>query len=147
MATETFETSVQIANTPKAVIDYVADARNRPLFFPSLKSISDLKGDPSAVGTTWKWTFATLGMEFQGTGRCLKHEPGKLYSFQTDGGIGSTFTYKAEPEGKGTRLTIHLEYSVPDKARSRLPAPAVGQAMMRAEAERVSQNLKNILDQ
>jgi carbon monoxide dehydrogenase subunit G len=147
MATETFETTVLIANTPKAVIEYVADPRNRPLFFPSLKSITEIKGDPAAPGTTWKWTFATLGMEFQGTGRGLKHEPGKLYSFRTDGGIGSTFTYKAEPEGQGTRLTIHVEYSVPESARPRLPTPAVGQAMMNAEAERVAQNLKNILDQ
>ena len=86
MADETFELTAQIANTPEAVIDYVSQVRNRPLFFPSLKSISDVKGDPKSVGTSWKWTFATLGMEFQGTGRCLQHVPGKLYSFSTEGG-------------------------------------------------------------
>jgi len=147
MASETFETTAQIANTPEAVIDYVSQVRNRPLFFPSLKSISDVKGDPKSVGTSWKWTFATLGMEFQGTGRCLQHVPGKLYSFSTEGGIESAFTYQAAPQDGGTLLTIRLEYSVPESARPRLPAESVGKAMMKAEAERVVQNLKSILDQ
>jgi carbon monoxide dehydrogenase subunit G len=146
METKKFEISALIANTPEAVIDYVADPRNRPLYFPSLKSITDVKGDPRAVGTSWKWTFATLGMEFQGTGRCLKYEPGKLYSFRTEGGIDSTFTYEARPEGQGTRLTIRLEHGIPEAAKPRLPAESVGEAMKKAEAERVIQNLKAILD-
>ena len=146
MATKRFETSARIENTPQAVMDYVADPRNRPLFFPSLKSISDLQGAPCAVGTTWKWTFATLGMEFQGTGRCVAHEMGKLYSFTTEGGIDSTFTYTADPEGTGTLLKIRLEYSVPEAVRPRLPSESIGESMMKSEAELVIQNLKNILD-
>ncbi len=147
MAAETFEVTAQIANTPESVIDYVSEVRNRPLFFPSLKSISDVKGDPRSVGTSWTWTFATLGMEFQGTGRCLEHVPGKLYSFSTEGGIESKFTYQTEPHDGGTLLTIRLEYSVPETARPKLPAESVSKAMMKAEAERVVQNLKSILDQ
>jgi hypothetical protein len=147
MARKTFETTALIVNTPRAVIDYVADVRNRPLFFPSLKSITDIKGDPSAQGTTWKWTFVALGVEVQGTGRCLRHDPGKLYSFQTEGGVASTFTYTAVPEGNGTRLTISLEYDLPESLPVRLPAEHVRDAMKKAEAERVIQNLKTVLDQ
>jgi carbon monoxide dehydrogenase subunit G len=147
MSVRTYSTSGHIANTPEAVIAYVADPRHRPLFFPSLKSVSDVKGDPTAVGTTWKWTFSALAVDFQGTGRCTQHQPGKLYAFKTEGGIESTFTYRAEPDGKGTKLTIDLEYKVPDHMLSKLPATAVADAMKKSEAERVMQNLKHILDQ
>jgi carbon monoxide dehydrogenase subunit G len=147
MSTRTYSTSGHIDNTPEAVIAYVADPRKRPLFFPSLKSVSDIKGEPTAVGTTWKWTFSALGFDFQGAGRCTQHEPGKVYAFKTEGGIDSTFTYRAEADGKGTRLTIDLQYTVPDHMLTKLPATAVADAMKKAEAERVMQNLQHILNQ
>jgi len=144
MAT-TFETSGHIDNTPEAVIAYVADPRNRPLFFPSLKAITDIQGEPSAVGTSWKWTFVALGMEFRGRGRCLSHEPGRLYSFQTDGGIRSTFTYRAHAESGGTKLTVSLEYEVPENAKAKLPAGDRGQKLREEEARRALENLQLIL--
>ena len=115
--------------------------------FPSLKSITDIQGEPTAEGTSWKWTFVALGMEFQGKGHCVKHEPGKLYSFKTEGGIQSTFTYRADPEDGGTRLTIGLEYEVPENARSKVPAEERAKKMLEAEAQRVLENLQVILDQ
>jgi len=142
-----FETSGVIRNTPTAVISYVADPRNRPLFFPSLKTISDIEGEPTSTGTSWKWTFAALGMEFQGRGRCVQHEPGRLYSFNTEGGIQSTFTYRAEAEGDGTRLTISIDYDVPENAKSKLPAEDRAKKMREDEAQRVLENLQTILDQ
>ena len=129
MATKNHSQPVaQIENTPPGgarSITCQPNPRNRPAYFTLLKSISDVKGDPRAVGATWKWTFRILGVDLEGTGRCLKHEPGKLYSFKTEGGIESTFTYKAEPSGKGTKLIIELEYTVPEKHKSILPIDSV----------------------
>ena len=141
-----FEISGKIRNTPSAVIAYVADPRHRPLFFPSLKSISDIQGEPTAVGTSWKWTFATLGMEFTGKGSCTSHEPGKSYGFKTEGGIETAFTYRAAADGDGTLLTISMEYKIPESAKSKLPSEERGQKMRQAEAEQVLQNLQTILD-
>jgi carbon monoxide dehydrogenase subunit G len=146
MARPSVEVTASIDNTPEAVMIYIADVRNRPFYLPSLKSVSDIKPNPSGPGTTWKWTWVALGMEFEGVGKCVKHEPGHLYSFQTKGGIASTWTYTAEPEGQGTKLTIHVDYEVPERARPRLPADKVGDAMKKTEADRVIQNLKVILD-
>jgi carbon monoxide dehydrogenase subunit G len=144
---QTIDVQAHIDNTPEAVIRYIADVRNRPLYLPSLKSVSDVQGEPSAAGTSWRWTWVELGMEFEGRGRCLECQPGKLYSFRTEGGIASTWTYLAEPDGKGTKLSIHVEYEVPERARPRLPSDAIAEAMKKTEAERVVLNLKHILDQ
>ncbi len=141
---QTADVTVQISNTPEAVMNYIADVRNRPLYVPSLKSVADVKANPAGVGTTWKWTWVTFGMEFEDTGRCVKYEPGKLYSFQTEGGLKSTWTYKAEPAAGGTKLTIHVDYDLPAKVR--LPSDKAAEAMKKSEADHVSQNLKLILD-
>jgi carbon monoxide dehydrogenase subunit G len=146
LSTKTFEIEQQIAAEPKEVIEYVADPRNRPAFFPHLKSITDIQGAPTAEGTSWKWTFTFLGLSFEGRGRCLKHDPGKLYSFTTEGGIKSTFTYEAQPANLGTNLKVKLEYEVPEKAISVLPVEDVAIKMRQAEAEKALTNLKTILE-
>jgi carbon monoxide dehydrogenase subunit G len=142
----TLHADAHIDNSPEAVIEYIADVRNRPLFLPMLKSVSDIQGDPAAAGTTWKWTWAVLGMEFEGRARCLEHEPGHRYSFQSEGGIESRWTYQAEAEGSGAKLTVDLEYTVPERAIPLLPIDSAAEAMRKAEIDRAVQNLKTILD-
>lgn len=145
MSDRNLEVSARINNTPEAVIGYVAEVRNRPLYLKQLKAVSDVQGGPGP-GQTWKWTWAVLGLEFEGTGRCLKYEPGKVYSFRTEGGIASTWTYTARPDGDGTNLTVRVEYEVPDKAKATVPTGSAADSMKKTEAERVMQNLKAILD-
>ena len=140
------ELSTHLENTPEAVMSYIADVRNRPLYLPSLKSVTDIKEASGGAGTTWKWTWATLGMEFQGVGRCLKYEPGKIYSFKTEGGIDSTWTYSAEKDGNGAKLKVEVDYDIPERAKGRLPSDSITDAMRKSEADHAIQNLKVILD-
>ena len=146
METRTIEVETHIDNTPEAVISYIADVRNRLNYLTMLKSVSDIQGDPSAAGTTWKWEWSVLGLEFEGTGRCLEHEPGRLYRMQSEGDIRSTWTYSAAPDEGGTRLTIALEYEVPKSVIPLLPVGAAAEALRKSEAERVLRKLKEILD-
>jgi carbon monoxide dehydrogenase subunit G len=146
MARPSIEVTTNIENTPEAVLNYIADVNHRPLYLPSLKSVSDVKPNPAGPGTTWRWTWVALGLEFNGAGRCLKYEPGRLYSFKTEGGIESTWTYTVEPAGQGTKLTIHVDYDLPEKARPKLPSEKMADSMRKTEADQVIQNLKHILD-
>jgi carbon monoxide dehydrogenase subunit G len=146
MSAKPIEVTTRIENTPEAVLGYIAEVRNRPLYLPSLKSVADIKEVAGGVGTTWKWTWVALGMEWEGIGRCLQHEPGKVYAFKTEGGIESTWTYTAEKDGDGTKLTVTVDYAIPEKARPRLPSESMGETMKKTEADRAIQNLKVILD-
>ena len=144
MTAQQVKASGVIDNSPDAVIAYVADVRNRTFYLPSLKAITDVTGEPASASTTWTWTWVLMGMEFVGTGRSLAYQPGKMYSFRTEGGIESTWTYTVVPEGKGTRLTIQVEYQPPTNVLARLRGDP--QARHQAEVDHVLQNLKAILD-
>ena len=146
MSKSTVQTEVSINNTPEAVIGYVADVNNRPLFLPSLKSVSDIEGEPTAVGTTWRWKWAMFGAEFEGSGRCLEHTPGQRYSFTTEGGIVSTFTYEATATDGGTNLSIRVDFEVPDTLLSRLGLESLLESLKKGDADQAAQNLKVILD-
>jgi carbon monoxide dehydrogenase subunit G len=147
MTKQRHQVTAHIKNKPDAVLGFIADVRNRTRYVPSLKSLTDVQGGPVGAGTSWKWRFAILGMEFDGTARAVKYEPGKLYSFQTEGGLTSTWTYRVEPDGGGTKLTIEVEYDIPSHLVSKLPAPDVLETMKKAEGDLVLNNLRTILDQ
>jgi carbon monoxide dehydrogenase subunit G len=144
MTAQQVKASGVINNTPDTVLGYVADVRNRTFFLPSLKAITNVKGDPASATTSWSWTWVLLGMEFVGTGRSVAYQPGKSYSFKTEGGIESTWSYTVAPEAKGTRLTVQVEYQPPSGVLSRLRGDP--QARHQAEVDQVLQNLKAILD-
>ena len=147
MTTQTHDVTAHINAPPDKVLAFIADVRNRTRYVSSLKALTDIQGDPAGgVGTTWKWKFAVLGREFEGTGKCVKFEAGKLYSFQTQGGLESTWSYTAAPDGQGTKLSVHVEFKVPDDLAKSLPPPQALESMKKAEGDLVIQNLKTILE-
>ncbi len=146
MTTRQFEVAATIDNTPEAVVDYIADVRNRPLFLSSLKSVDQIQGEPDAEGTSWSWKWVSLGMEFQGTARCTKKEPGRLYAFESEGGIKSSWTYTASKSNGGTEILLQVQFEVPERVLPHLPTDEVLGRLRRTEAEHAIQNLKTILD-
>ena len=147
MTTQHAEAQVVITNTPQAVIDYIANVNNRPLYLPSLKSVSNVEGDATEVGSSWTWCWSLLGIDFEGTGRCTEYESGQRYAFSTEGGIESTFTYQAEAEGDGTRLTIQVAFELPESILSQAGVDNLLASAKQKEIEAVVENLKTILDQ
>jgi carbon monoxide dehydrogenase subunit G len=146
MTTQQHHVTAHIKAKPEAVLAFIADVRNRTRYLPSLKSLTDVRGGPAGAGTTWKWKFAVLGSEFEGTAESTQYEPGKLYAFQTKGGLESSWTYRTEPEADGTKLTIDVEFQVPEHLAARLPSPQVIETMKKAESDLVINNLKLLLE-
>ena len=145
MSAQSATAQVQINNSPQAVIEYIANTENRPLYLSSLKSISNIEGE--SVGGSWTWCWSLLGIDFEGTATCTQYEAGQSYAFKTEGGIESTFTYQAEADGEGTRLTIRVDFELPESILSQVGVDGLLAAAKQKEADAVVENLKTILDQ
>ena len=145
MATQTAEAEVQVNNSPQAVIDYIANIENRPSYLPSLKSVSNIQGE--SVGSSWTWCWSLLGIDFEGTATCTQHEAGQCYAFRTEGGIKSTFTYQAEADGEGTKLSFQVDFELPESALSQAGINNWLASSKQQEADATLENLKTILDQ
>ena len=137
---------VSIRANPTAVVEYVSEVGNHPAFISALKSVENLSGDPRRLGTTWDWTFVMAGVEVRGRAETAECTPGKRFSFRTTSGIASTFSYSAEPEGPGSRLTIQVDYEIPQNVLARLLDRALVERMNEAEADRAAGNIKAILE-
>ena len=53
------------------------------------------------------------GVEFSGRAETVSYESGKKFSYKTTTGIQSTFTYTAESQGGGVKVTVDVTYDVP----------------------------------
>ena len=147
MASRAVEAVVSISNSPATVIDYVTDMQNRMLYLNPLQSITNLQGEATEVGSSWNWSWMMLGVELEGVGVCTEYEAGKCYAFRTEGGIVSTFSYRAEPEGEGAKLAISVDFEVPSAVAALPGGEGLLTTMEQSEAEKTVQNLKAILDQ
>ena len=145
MSAQSATAQVQINNSPQAVIEYIANTENRPLYLSSLKSISNIEGE--SVGGSWTWCWSLLGIDFEGTATCTQYEAGQSYAFKTEGGIESTFTYQAEADGEGTKLTIRVDFELPESILSQVGVDGLVAAAKQKEVDAVVENLKTILDQ
>ena len=85
-------------------------------------------------------------MPGEGTARSVKYEPGKVYSFVTEGGLQSTWNYRVEPDGDGTKLSVDVEFQIPEGLKARLPPAQVIDSLKKAEGEMVINNLKALLE-
>jgi uncharacterized membrane protein len=137
--------SAVINGNADQIMNYIADVKNHPAFIGPLKSIANVKGDPKKPGTSWDWTFVMAGAEFSGRAETVGYEAGKKFSYRTTTGVESTFTYTAEPQGGGVKVTVDVTYDVPGTLLSRMQASVV-EKLNDAEGVRAVENLKAILD-
>jgi uncharacterized membrane protein len=138
--------SAVINGNADQIMNYIADVKNHPAFIGPLKSVANVNGDPKKPGTSWDWTFVMAGAEFSGRAETVGYEAGKKFSYRTTTGVESTFTYTAEPQGGGVKVTVDVTYDVPGTLLSRMQASVV-EKLNDAEGARAVENLKAILDQ
>ena len=138
--------SAVINNSADQIMNYIADVKNHPAFIGPLKSIANVNGDPKKAGTSWDWTFVMAGVEFSGRAETVSYESGKKFSYKTTTGVQSTFTYSAEPQGSGVKVTVDVTYEVPNTLLSKMQSSVV-EKLNEAEGSRAVENLKAILDQ
>jgi uncharacterized membrane protein len=137
--------SITVTAPPDVVMEYIADVRNHPAFIGPLKSVDDVEGDPRQPGTSWTWKFVMGGVELVGDAETLSYEPARAFSYRTTSGALSTFVYRATPDGDGTRISLEVDYDLPQTVLRRMER-AVLEKLNDSDAQRAVENLKAILD-
>ena len=139
--------SVEISATPQAAFEFVADAPGRATtFIPGLNRIANVAPAESAVGQGWDYEFNWFGLVVTGNSRCTQYQKPGVYQFQTVTGNPSTWTYSFEPAGKGTKLTLKVDYELPQNQVARFATEAMLEQMNRNRAREIVANLKTLIE-
>lgn len=139
--------SVDIASTPEAVFAFIADAPERAAtFIPGLNRISNVSAPRAAVGQTWDYEFNWFGLVISGQSRCTKYDKPSVYQFQTVTGNPSTWTYRIDRNGNATRLTLDVDYELPQSQLARFATAGAVEQMNRNRAREIVANLKTLIE-
>ncbi len=139
--------SVDIAATPSAAFKFVADQPERAAtFIPGLNRISNVSPAVAGVGQAWEFEFNWFGLVVTGNSRCTQYEATKVYEFKTVTGNPSTWTYRFDPAGSGTKLTLTVDYDLPQNQLARFAAAGALEQMNRNRAREIVANLKALIE-
>jgi uncharacterized membrane protein len=138
--------STDVKCSPETMMDYIIDVTNHPAFIGPLKSVTNIKGDVKKPGTSWDWVYALSGVELSGKAETVRWVPGKEFVYKTTSGAKSTFTYRADPAGAKTKLSLNVEYEVPTNALGKMKS-SVFEKLNDAEGKKVVENLKALLEE
>jgi carbon monoxide dehydrogenase subunit G len=139
--------SVDIDTTPENAFNFVADAPARAtMFIPGLNRISRIKPDAAGVHQTWDYEFNWFGLVVSGHSECTKYDRPSVYQFKTITGNPSTWTYRFQPSGGGTRLTLEVEYELPQNQLARFATAGALEQMNRNRAAEIVSNLKTLIE-
>ena len=146
MATVTYTAEI---NAPlDRVYSFIADRPEAATsFIPGLNRISNVSQPTAGVGQTWEYEFNWFGLVISGQTRCTKLDRPRSYQFQTVTGNRSTWTYEFEPKEKATRLTLEVEYDVPQNMLARYASQGALDKMNQGRAVEALTNLKGLLEE
>jgi uncharacterized membrane protein len=82
-----------------------------PDWMPLLMEVHDIQGD--GVGKKFKWTYKFIGIKFEGMSEIAEQVENKKVVVKSKAGIESIWTWKFNPEGKGTKVDVLVEYTIP----------------------------------
>lgn len=139
--------SIDVAAAPEAAFSFVADAPERPtMFIPGLNRISNISTEQAGIGQEWDYEFNWFGLVVIGHSRCTLYEKPSRYQFKTLTGNPSTWTYRFEPNGGGTRLTLEVDYDLPQNQVARFATAGTLEQMNRNRAREIVANVKALLE-
>jgi carbon monoxide dehydrogenase subunit G len=144
----TVSETIDIAASADDVFSYVADHPERATaFIPGLNRINNVSTPEAAVGQTWDYEFNWFGLVISGHSRCTKFDRPSVYQFQTVTGNRSTWTYRFEPDGAGTRVVFNVDYEVPESQLARFATENTLERMNKERAVEVLGNLKGLIEE
>lgn len=138
--------TVEIATPQEKVFEFVSDPKRAPTFVPGLNRISNVSTSEPKVGRTWEFEFNWHGLILAGKSECKQCSPPSLYQFQTLTGAKSTWTYRCEQRDRVTRLTLEVEFEVPQGLLSRFASQGALEKMNQNRVHEALANVKALLE-
>jgi carbon monoxide dehydrogenase subunit G len=138
--------SIDIQAPRDKVFDFIATPDKATTFVPGLNRISQVGPAQPEVGRTWEYEFNWFGVVVAGQSACTQCQRPDAYQFQTQTGAKSTWTYRFDALGDGTRLTLSVEFEEPSNLLARYAAQGTLKKMNEDRGREALANIKALLE-
>jgi len=145
MNTKTIVRDIRVEAPVERVFDFLLDPNNLPEIWPNVIEVKTVKKSKDNEGFNFNWTYKMSGLPFEGKCETIEHIPYERLVFKSNKGLDSTITWRFQPAGRETHVTLRFEYQVPSALLKRIKEEIVIQENEH-EVDALLQNLKSRLE-
>jgi uncharacterized protein YndB with AHSA1/START domain len=104
------EASIEIAQSPQEVFDYLVRAENLPVWDVSVVRAEEIGNGPAGLGMRTRGASQILGKQFEWTTEVTQFDPPWAVTYTSvDGQMQFAVSYTLESTAGGTHLMTHLD--------------------------------------
>lgn len=134
--------NVVVSAPAEKIYKILAEPERAVMFVPGLSKISNVSGDKRS----WDYEFSWHGFGVKGHAECTAAESPKKYQFKTVTGNNSVWTYQCADDGGHTRLSLEIEYEVPQNQLARFASEKILHKMNQNTAREIVSHIKTLME-
>ena len=145
MNMKTIVRDIRVDTPVDRVFDFLVDPNNLPEIWPNIIDVKNVKKSKDNNGFSFNWAYKMSGMLFEGKCETIEHAPYERLVVKSNKALDSTITWRFQPTGQETHVTLKFEYQIPSALLKRMTDEIVIQENEH-EVEALLQNLKSRLE-
>jgi len=127
------------------VFEFLVDPHNLPEIWPNIVEVKNVKKSKANEGFNFNWDYKMSGTQFEGKCETIEYTPYERLVVKCNKGLDSTITWRFQPTGRETHVTLKFEYQIPSSLLKRMKEEIVVQENEH-EVDAMLQNLKSRLE-
>ncbi len=141
------EQSIEIQSPPAAVFNLIANQPERMAdWWTAFELQARVTPAPTVVGSVSRYVYNMLGVKIKGEHQVTALDPNAHLVVKTTSGIDSMFEFVFEPAGRGTQVTVRVEYKLPGSIVGQLANKLVVEKKNEDDLRDALANLKTLLE-
>jgi uncharacterized membrane protein len=145
MNVKTIIRDIRVEAPVDRVFDFLVDPNNLPEIWPNIVEVKSIKKSKDNSGFNFSWVYKMSGLPFEGKCETIEYTPYERLAVKTNKGLDSTITWRFQPTGQETHVTLRFEYQIPSSLLKRMKEEIVIQENEH-EVNAMLQNLKSRLE-
>ncbi len=145
MNMKTIVRDIRVDTPVESVFNFLVDPNNLPEIWPNIIEVKNLKKSKDNESFNFNWAYKMSGLPFEGKCETIEYVPYERLVLKSNKGLDSTITWRFQPSGRETHVTLRFEYQIPSSLLKRTKEDVVIQENEH-EVDALLQNLKSRLE-
>jgi uncharacterized membrane protein len=145
MNTKTIVRDIRVDAPVERVFDFLVDPNYLPEIWPNIIEVKNIKKSKNNEGFNFSWAYKMSGLLFEGKCETIEYTRYDRFVVKSNKGLDSTITWRFQPSGQQTHVTLRFEYQIPSSLLKRINEEVVIRENEH-EVDAMLQNLKSRLE-
>jgi uncharacterized membrane protein len=145
MNMKTIVRDIRVDTPVESVFNFLVDPNNLPEIWPNIIEVKNVKKSKDNASFNFNWAYKMSGLPFEGKCETIEYVPYERLVLKSNKGLDSTITWRFQPSGRETHVTLRFEYQIPSSLLKRTNEDVVIQENEH-EVDALLQNLKSRLE-